>query len=127
MGWDAYAISDPHNEWIAEFDHEGNKGWYIPDAVYARAFKQAEENVLKQAPNVDGLLAIGGLDCSNCGYAMQNLTGIDAWGKNLSIKDVQALIITEYIPEEDECWAYCSALQFLLTCKEQKLGIRFSW
>ncbi|SRR5260370_20370807 len=126
MGWDAYAFSTERPDALFEYDYERHR-LYIPDQVYARAFRNAEIEVLMAAPSVDGLLVKGGLDCSDCAEVLEQLTGLDAWGDPLSIEAVQSLTIKEYEPEIKDAWAYYSALWFLKTCQDQKLGIKFSW
>lgn len=123
MGWDAFATTPQYPEGL--FDRDLN----IIDHVYARAFKNAVkdiEDALGKGSS-DALLISGGLDCSDCGVAIQKLTGVDAWGPNLSIDEVQKLVITPYEPQEQDLWVYHSALQFLKVCQEFKLGIRFSY
>lgn len=98
----------------------------VPDNVYRRAFQNAFDEVQKIVPQADWMLKFGGLDCSQCGEAMQKLAGIDMKGKTLTAEEVQQLTIAEYESELDP-WAYHSALKFIETCQEQNLGIKFSW
>lgn len=128
MGWDAYAVT-VDGKGLFEYDWKNTRGGglYIKDNVYARAFRNASQDVFAKSGTVDGLLSAGGLDCSRCAEEMQKLTGIDAWGHSLSIEEVQELTVTPYEPDEGEEWAYHSALEFIKVCQEQKLGIKFSW
>ena len=61
MGWDAYAL-----------DIKGHED----------KFKRAAARVAKKCGVVDWLLEKGGLDCSDCAYALQAATGANAWDED---------------------------------------------
>ena len=129
MGWDAYATDEipTGDNAIFKAKTDGNIGIFIPNKELKKAFSEASEQVKKKAKTVDFMLEYGGLDCSACAFAMQNITGCDAWGHDLSPDEVAALPLNTYKPAKSDAWAYWSALYFLKICKKFKVGIKFSW
>ena len=129
MGWDAYAVTSNGK---ALFTYQDNLGLIIKDHVYARAFKNASDEVKKNAGTVDCLLTHGGLDVSTCAREMKRCTGVNAWQEDpVTPERVKALNLrmqeSEPPLDSDKFWAYLSVKKFLEVCAEHNLGIHFSW
>ena len=126
MGWDAYAVRKRGGDAVFDLDEKKQK-LFIPDPTLRKAFAKAAGQAKKLGGLDDSLLKNGGLDLVECAYMLERLTGISAWGDDLSPKAVQKLEVKTFKPERNRAWAYYSALKFLETCKSQNLGIEFSW
>jgi len=114
MGWDAWAT----------------KKKQIPKAVWAAASNLAKTLDAKADKTVDGLLSEGGLDCSNCAYALGLAVHGHAdacWSSTpWSAEEVQEFAQRATWPEVLD-WANASAKVFLETCAQHNSGIRFSF
>lgn len=108
MGWDVYAA------------HENKK------RIKVKAFEKAVKRVLKKADSVDGLLHIGGLDCSDCREMLEEATGIPAaFYSDYSpdeLKKISDSANWDFTFEQENAWAYWSAREFLETCVRLNLG-----
>jgi hypothetical protein len=119
MGWDAYS---EHGEFQGKWPHKSKA-----------AFAAASRRVKRKAGSVDWLLERGGLDVSNCAYALENATGESAWDQDgWEAKKVKRLAKSAQWPaledvDKSEWWAILSAREFLETCAKLGLRIDFSW
>ena len=126
MGWDAYAVRKRGGDAVFDLDEKKQK-LFIPDPTLRKAFAKAAGQAKKLGGWADRLLENGGLDLVECACMLERLTGISAWGDDLSPEAVQKLEVKTFKPERNRAWAYYSALKFLETCKSRNLGIEFSW
>ena len=102
------------------------------DPALSAAFAAASEWVSRHTGGVDGLLAIGSLDCRAAIGFMERALGRAA-GPSAGIwppEAVRSMAEAAHWPEPesvppDERWAYWSARRFVETCVEQGLGIWF--
>lgn len=113
MGWDAYA--------------QGPQGGELKHADL-KEFEKAAKLVRDVCGTVDGLLDEGGLDVSNCAYALEGATCQSAWNEH----GWSAEAVKDYWAKSDwhisaEPWAACSARMFLKVCAERGLSIQFSY
>lgn len=96
-------------------------------------FELASERVIKEAGSVDGLLASGGLDVSNCAHQLELATGVDAWTTyGWSVDEVIERHENADWPKltednREEWWSILSAKMFLCVCAERKIPIHFSY
>jgi hypothetical protein len=120
MGWDAFSSAvkvRPRSKMLTEIQE----------------FKKAANKVRKITKTVDCFLAMGGLDCSICAFALQQATGQSCWSEDWSAEKVQELAKTAHWPiidtvkEGDDSWAILSAKAFLETCAKLNCSIHFSW
>lgn len=110
MGWDAIATLSRKDE----------------------AWQAASDRVKERAGSVDGGLEHGYLDCSNCGIALEAMTGRSAWDeRGWTVEEVALMAAGNPQPDEEvapqDRWAYESAREFLLVCAQLKSGVRFSF
>lgn len=110
MGWDAFSsISD--------------------GKTVIQEFKSKAEEIKSLCWFVDGGFEYGILDCSDCGFCIRDITGIDPFEEVNSVlsNEVIKSINLDIIPDNKQRdWAYVSAWHFLNLCKELDLSIRFS-
>lgn len=112
MGWDAYAV--------------GPKGGRVRSTA---DFKSAANAVRQVVGSVDGLLERGGLACSPCAYAIEEVSNKSAW-RDWSADEVKSLwqtwqtIDPEYV---ENPWAYYSARAFIKVCAENGYGFEASF
>jgi hypothetical protein len=112
MGWDMYA--------------EGPRSGRVRRHY---AFRAASKLVVEEAGSVDCFLGTGGLDCSDCAYAMEEMTGHSAW-TDWSREQMAERFAAAKLPDEipgDEKWAYLSAYHFMRVCSELGLAARASY
>lgn len=107
MGWDAFAEPrGARNELFENAAAELRKTW---------------------SGTVDGLLHDGGLDCSDCGQALENATGRSVYDERPWPPEFVRELAARAIWPEEHDWASVSAKTFLDTCAANGLGIRFSY
>lgn len=114
MGWDGFAHPKPKGDQIS-------------------AFKDAAADVKARTGSVDGLLmdAIG-LDCSDCAFWMEVLTGWSAY-KDWTPEEMEeryelAKMAAEHEHSSDgDAWAKESALAFMRLCSQFGMGMRVSF
>ena len=123
MGWDAFAMQRGKH---LERDWPMRR---IKKRRFRRAFTKASERTHDRTGQVDWMLQIGGLDCSPCAEALEAATGMDAWGDDLTVRQIQQYATGARwdFEENFEPWAYWSAREFLETCARLRLGMHFSW
>ncbi len=126
MGWDAHAVKRLDEVDLLEINIKTGHFW-IPERKLRKAFKKAANKVERLTGAVDCLLEKGGLDTSDAADMLELITGINAWGEDLSPEEVGRLAIMVFVPEPGYETAYHSALKFLEVCKDHHLGMRFSW
>lgn len=119
MGWDAFATKngkDLRVNWSKNT---------LKDPELDRLFKNAHNYVKRKVGVVDGLLRIGGLDCSIYGLAIQDAVGETVWTEepwdNQKVKELLKHA------EWDGLEGGVCARRFLETCAKAGLGIRFSF
>lgn len=124
MGWDAFATKNGE-----DIKHLLNP-YKVKDNELRKKFKEAVKLVRSKYEYADGLLDCGGLDCSDCAYALQDATGMICWGKPLNPKQVKEYYKKadwENVDDSLEKELVASAKEFLKVCAENNMGIRFSW
>lgn len=126
MGWDAFATKSNGKTLPRTPIYEG---WLPRNPLIRLAFRRAVERVKQQESTVDGSLRHGALDCSPCAHAIERATGIDAWGDDLSGRQVRdaARCADWSLVDDQPGWAVASAREFLNTCARYNLGVYFSW
>jgi len=128
MGWDAFATKDGK---MLKCDYSKEAEWagMIVNPILRDAFGKANDKGMKIAGSVDGLLRDGGLDCSDCAYALRDATGMDCWSEDNLTPEVVKYYWEEagWPPRDEWNWAVASAYYFLKTCAKNGLGIYFSW
>jgi hypothetical protein len=128
MGWDAFST---RNGKVLFTLSPLSMELEVPDAELARAFAEASEKVKDLTKNVDWLLRVGALDCSNCAEYLKAHTTMDPWREALSPVEVielsQQMQGSEPPAHADDLWAYWSAREFLRVCAEHGLGVTFSY
>lgn len=132
MGWDAYA--EPVErlwEW-----RDGRNG--LRDPRMDQVFAAAAERVTAATGTCDWMLPQAGLDVSLCADELSRATGEDVYPDGPHIQGkfdwtpgtVRRLAAeARWVEPEDSklLWAFHSAREFLNTCAELGLGVRFSW
>lgn len=95
------------------------------------AWEAASARVVKRCGTVDGGLAKGYLDCSDCALALADLTDRNVytawpWPRWIIGDLAQYASVPKSLPESKR-WAYWSAKEFLKTCAKLGASVRFSW
>ncbi len=134
MGWDAYAENADRSGLDRHWPGDVDERPYLVDPTLRDAFEAAQARIIRADLSVDGLLSIGGLDCSPCARALEAATGHSAWDPDgWSAEQVKELAASAVWPERldpdpnGDAWAVASAREFLETCARHGLGIYFSW
>ena len=125
MGWDAYSNADLRNE------------------AQKIAFKSASKRVINNCNSADGGLAVGALGLSDSARMLEKAfekTGEDNIGfffhpyqdDYVTVEQVKVLADKlnwdfEFEISSEQRWAYWSAKEFINTCAELGLEIRFSY
>lgn len=126
MGWDAWAEIDCDRYYKGLHDRAG-----LADPRLDAIFSQTHEKALKEAPTVDRLLRVAGLDVSDCAVVLEQAAGIDAYGPKLSADEVRAALKradwAKVADQGDGGQSLVSTRCFLEACVEAGVGISFSW
>lgn len=118
MGWDAFAS---FNKFYNPDEWGGSK--------IQLAFEDASKKVREIGGIVDGFLPCGGLDFSDCGYALEEATGEQCWvEKGWDPAKVHQLFWkSRWANVTRPTWVRLSAYHFLRVCNDHNLGVHFSW
>ena len=129
MGWDAYATLNGNDLELSQMGDEPGSGLILTDADLRLAFSKAAQAVSSRVGNVDGMLRLGGLNCGECGRAIDRWGGVDPWGaKPYSLTPEQVrIIVRDWKQPFRHGWTVLSAYCFLQACADHGLGVRFSW
>ncbi len=126
MGWDAFALSPETSDWVAAANQK-TKELEIVDEKTTVAFAAAVLRVVGKAGGVDADLKIGGLGCRSCAemFEQAGASPYSDWDAE-KVKDIARTANWDFDPGED-AWAYWSAREFLQTCADLGLAVRFSY
>ena len=129
MGWDGYATKDGKVIDVNWGNFRDDKP-QIKDEGLRGKFIKAAKGVVEIADGVDWLLGLGGLDCSDCAYALQDATGMNCWGNDITAEKVKEFYDNanwENVRDGLSKELVASAKAFLEVCAREGLGMSFSW
>lgn len=127
MGWDAYATKNGEILELSQLGNEPGDGLILTNTNLRLAFWDAMKIVADRVGNVDGMLKLGGLDCSVCAQAIDRYGGFDPWTRDDLTPEQVRVVVRDWKKPQWETWVSLSAYMFLKTCADNGLGVHFSW